>query len=1123
MSDRRVDELLSRLGMPEYVRLFAEHALDWDVLPDITDADLEKLGLPLGHRRKLLRAIRGNPAHVHPPPLQAPTLQAPPPTLMEARAERRQITVMFCDMVGSTALASSLDPEDMMEILQRYQRACAGHVAEFGGRVAQYLGDGILAYFGYPQAHENDAERAVRAALAIIEAIGPLNETLDRRQRVAVAVRIGIATGVVVVGNIIGEAGAEERTAIGETPSLAARLQSIAPPDTVVVADGTRRLLGGGFEYEDLGLQRLAGFAKPERAWRVVRPIDARSRFEARRTPLLPFVGREPELRLLTDRWQRVQCGMGQVVVVCGEPGIGKSRLTLAFEDAIGVEPHGTIHFSCSTFHRNSALQPVIERLSRVAGLTPEDDAAARNQKLRHHLGGDDQSIELAVSMLSSLLSAGGTEAPPTGVSLQRQKDRTLASLVDGIEEAAARLPQLVVFEDLQWIDPTSHEFLDLLIERTAMRPILLLATCRPELAVPWSNRPHVTTLTLGRLNRRRTEDFVNAILDGKALPEPVLTQIVAKTGGVPLFVEELTKAVLESGLVRTENDHYVLDGPLPQRAIPATIHDSLMARLDQLALPKEIAQVGSVIGRRFSFRLLAAVTALPEAMLRESLDRLVASELVFCRGTPPASVYVFKHALVQDAAYESLLHSKRRHLHQRIAMVLESAFPESAETSPELIARHYSEAGDAEPAIRHWHLAAEKASRASAYTEALNHLRQGLAVLETLPEDEGRDIRELELQLPLATALLALKGAGAPEVEQVYARALQLCERLPESPLHFAAFWGWWRISMDFRTGRDRGDRLLALAGRLGESELMLQSHHSLWATNFMLGDHRACLHHIDCGLELYRADEHARLASIYGGHDTKVCAEGEAALSLWILGHGGKAMQRIEHATSWARDLAHAGSVAHALDYAVVLNRYRCRPDAAASLADEMIRFAEERGLSDYVGKGQLFRGWAKAMLGDTAAGVRDLLSGLAAQQTSGTPEDFPVYYDMLAEAQLASGRPDDGLVQIEEALAVGKRSGIRYWDAELLRRKAALLLAADDGDGSDAEDCLQQALSVAREQGARMLELRAATDLSRLWQRKRRPAAARDLLLPLCDWFSGGDADDLRDARALAHELG
>lgn len=1120
MNDRRVEELLSKLGMSGYIPLFAEHALDWDVLPDITDADLQTLGLPLGHRRKLLRAIAGTrPLQPSAPPsLTAPP---PPPTLMEARAERRQITVMFCDMVGSTALASSLDPEDMLEILQRYQRACAGHVAEFGGGVAQYLGDGILAYFGYPQAHEDDAERAVRAGLAILDSIGPLNRSLNRRQRVDVAVRVGIATGLVVVGNIIGDAGAEERTAIGETPNLAARLQSIALPDTVVIADATRRVLGSGFEYQDLGLQTLSGFAKPERAWRVIRPIDGRSRFEARRTPLLPFFGREPELRLLTDRWGRAHCGMGQVVLVCGEPGIGKSRLTLAFEDAIAVEPHDTIHFCCSSFHRNTTLQPVIERLSQASELAPEDGPQARTDKLRPLLGGDEQSVELALQMLGALMSKGRDSAPPpAGVSLQRQKDCMLASLVAGIEERAARRPQLVIFEDLQWIDPTSQEFLELLIDQVATRSILLLATCRPEFPAPWRDRSHVTSVSLGRLNRRRTEDFVRAILDGKALPEPVLTQIVAKTGGVPLFVEELTKAVLDSGLMRAESDGYVLNGPLPQRAIPATIHDSLMARLDQLAMPKEIAQVGSVIGRRFSYDLLSAVTALPDSVLQESLDRLVASELVFCRGAPPASVYVFKHALVQDAAYESLLLSKRRHLHQRIAMVLENAFPESADTSPELIARHYSEAGDAEPAVIHWLAAAEKAVRASAYTEALNHLQSGLAVLDNLPDGEFRDTQELELQLPLATSLSAVKGAGAAEVEQVYTRALELCERLPESPLHFAAFWGWWRISMDFRTGRTRADRLLALAQRLGETDLMLQAYHCLWATNYMLGNHQECLQHIESGMELYRADQHARLASIYGGHDIKVCADGEAALSLWILGHPAQALPRIEAAVGWAMELEHAGSMAHALDYAMVLNRNRCRPDQVARLADEMLRFAEERGLSDYLGKGQLFRGWAKVMLGDTQAGLDELTSGLAAQCAIGTPEDFPVYYDMVAEAQLVAGHPDHGLPQVEEALALAERSGIRYWNAELLRRKAALLLGT--GNGTEAESCLQQALAVAREQGARMLELRAATDLSRLWQRTSSPAAARELLLPLCDWFEDSDTEDLRRARALAREL-
>jgi class 3 adenylate cyclase/predicted ATPase len=1138
MNDRSLQDWLAALGLARYATLFTENAIDCDVLADLTDADLTGLGIPLGHRKKLLRAIRSLPTRTRgmadalPPdgPVPPPTFtdnpaQSPSPMLVDSRAERRQLTVMFCDMVGSTELANTLDPEDMLEVLQRYQRAAAGQVAEYGGNIAQYLGDGILAYFGFPQAHEDDAERAVRAALGIVEAIGPLNATLDRSKYVEVAIRIGIATGLVVVGNIIGDAGAEERTAIGETPNLAARLQTIAAPNTVVIADSTVRLLGARFEYEDLGSRQLAGFRKPQKAWRVVRAVNSRSRFEAQqRYALSPFIGREHEMRLIIECWRRVLSGAGQVLLICGEPGIGKSRLTLAFEQAIAADRHDDIHFCCSPFHRNSALHPITERLKRAAEFDAHDDDDARLDKLADLIGSDVRAIERTLPLLASLISLKGCNRPVlSDVSAQKQKDLTLATLVDLLQVASRKTPQLVVFEDLQWIDPTSLELLELLVERVAGHAILVVATHRPEFLAPWTGQLHVTALILNRLNHARTKEFVRALLDGKELPEPVLSQIVAKTGGVPLFVEELTKTVLESGLVRAEHGRYVLDGPLPKRAIPATIHDSLMSRLDQLALPKEVAQIGSVIGRRFPYDLLAVVTGLPEAILLESLDRLVASGLVFSRGTPPRSAYVFKHALIQDAAYESLLLSRRRSLHQRIARMIETRFSAAPWNSPELIAHHYTEAGDFDRAAVQWLAAANAAGQASAYQEAVNSLRRGLSVIDNLPVGPHRVTRELELQLPLGAALIACTGAGSPDVEAVYARALALCERLPESPLHFAAFWGWWRISMDFRTGHERADCLLTLSERLADPSLVLQAHHCLWASNFMLGDHRKCLEHVSQGLALYDAEAHAALASMYGGHDTKVCGDGEAALSLWLLGFADEAQQRAERAIDWARQLGHAGSIAHALDYAVVLNRYRQRPDTVVRLADELIRFAEERGLSDHIAKGTLFRGWAMAMQGDTEGGVRDMNVALAAQKASGTPEDFPVYYDMLAEAFFAAGRYDDGLAQIDEAMAIGTQSGICYWDSELFRRKGMLLSAAGYGTSGEAETCLSQALAVARQQGARSLELRAAITLSRLWRRQGRPAAARELLLPVSRWFpETTDNAELLEARDLMREL-
>ena len=681
-----IADWLRSLGLERYVPAFYDNDIDGEVLPKLTADDLISIGVTsVGHRRRLLEAIAALGT-------EAPNAAviAPRRCASADDAERRQLTVMFCDLVGSTELSARLDPEDLREVIAAYHRAVADVVGSFDGFVAKYMGDGVLVYFGYPRAHEDDAERAVRAGLGVIDAVGRLDV-----KSVKLQARVGIATGLVVVGDLIGEGSAQEQSVVGETPNLAARLQALAEPDAVVIAAGTRRLVGDLFEYRDLGAVEVKGIAAPVPAWQVLRPSAVASRFEALRgSALTRLVGRDEEIDLLLRRWARAKAGDGQVVLISGEPGIGKSRITAALEERLHAEPHLRLRYFCSPYHQDSALFPFIDQLGRAAGFARDDPPAAKLEKLEALLARAAPPDE-DVAFLADLLSLPASERHPLpNLSPQRKKERTLEALIRQLEGLARQQPVVMVFEDAHWIDPTSRELLDLAVERVRSLPVLLIVTFRPEFQPPWTGQPQVTMLALNRLDRRDRTALVEQIAGGKALPDEVIDQIVDRTDGVPLFVEELTKSVLESGLLREEADRYVLDRALPPFAIPTTLHDSLMARLDRLASVRHVAQIGAAIGREFSYELLRAVSRLPEDELQAALARLVASELVFQRGTPPDAVYSFKHALVQDAAHGSLLRSARQQLHAQIAEALEAHSPELMDSQPELFAQHYAEAG---------------------------------------------------------------------------------------------------------------------------------------------------------------------------------------------------------------------------------------------------------------------------------------------------------------------------------------------------------------------------------------------------------------------------------------------
>jgi class 3 adenylate cyclase len=622
-----------------------------------------------------------------------------PIVLARASAERRQLTVMFCDLVNSTVLSARLDPEDMGDVLRVYHDGCAKIVARFEGFVAKYMGDGVLVYFGYPHAHEDDAERAVRAGLALVEAIGAT--VLPLPGELKLQLRVGIATGLVVVGDLIGSGAAQEEAVVGETPNLAARLQGLAAPNAVVIGADTRRLTGGLFEYRDLGAATLKGFADPVQAWQVVGPSAIESRFEALHatSTTTPLIGRDEELDLLMRRWQHAKRGDGRVVLLSGEPGIGKSRVTEAIEERLSGEPHIRLRFFCSPHHADTALHPIVSQLEHAAGFERDDNVERRLGKLEAILAPSTKDTKQATALLADLLSIGGDRYPPPNLNPQRRKEETLEALFAQAAGLTAHRPVLMVFEDVHWIDPISLELLELMVERVSSLRVLLIMTFRPEFQSPWTGDAHVTTLALNRLGRQHGAELVKCLTGNKHLPSAILDQITAHADGVPLFVEELTKAVLESGLLRDAGDQYVLTGPVPPLAIPTTLHASLMARLDRLAPIREVSQIGAAIGREFSYELLAALVPLPESTLQEAVERLVRSELVFCRGRPPNATYTFKHALIRDAAYATLLRSRRQELHARIAQVLEDQFPDTVELHPEILAHHWSQAGLVEKA----------------------------------------------------------------------------------------------------------------------------------------------------------------------------------------------------------------------------------------------------------------------------------------------------------------------------------------------------------------------------------------------------------------------------------------
>ena len=1047
------------------------------------------------------------------PSLAAPTVSATLPSpatgddgltvpasgLSAPEAERRQLTVLFCDLVGSTQLSGQLDPEDLRAVVRAYQEAAAEVIQHYEGHIAQYLGDGLLVYFGYPTAHEDDARRAVHTGLGIVQAIATLNTRLAAQYGVQLAVRLGIHTGPVVVG-VMGGGGRHEHLALGETPNIAARLQGLAPANAVVISAVTARLVQGTFALEDLGTHTLHGVAEPMAVSRVRGLLATPSRDEEFVTAAVPvLVGREEESGLLRRRWEQSKAGLGQVVFVSGEAGIGKSALVEGLRAQVRAEGLPRIAFRCSPYHTTSALYPVITHIEHLLQFAPDDPPATRLAKLEAGLRPYGLPLAEVVPLLAGLLSVPlpAERYAPLTLTPQQQKQQTLDALVAWLAAEAERQPVLVAWEDLHWADPTTLEVLGLVIEQAPTVPMLHVLTYRPEFSPPWPQRSHITPLVLNRLERPQVEALITQRAGGKTLPAEVVQHIVAKTDGVPLYVEELTKMLLASALLREEADQYVLTGPLRTVAIPDTLQDALMARLDQLNTAKEVAQLGAVLGREFAYELLQAIAPQDEDTLQAGLAQLVAAELLYQRGRPPRARYIFKHALIQDAAYASLLKSTRQQVHQQIAQVFEARFPALVETQPELVAQHYTAAGCTEQAVVYWQRAGQHASDRSAHLEAISHLTTGIELLTTLPETPERTQHALTLHIALGAALQMTKGHAAPEVEHAYTQARALCQQVGETPELVPVLFGLWRFYIarpQLHTARELGETLLRLAQRAHDPALAVIAHYALGVTWFCLGALPAARQHLEEGIARYTPDQ--RRAPVFRmGQDPGVACRAYAALTLWLLGYPEQALARLHEALALAHELSHPYSLAFARCWAAIVSQFRRDVPAVHEHAEAAVALSTEQGFPQWAAMGTSLRGWALAMQGQGEEGMAQVRQGIAAWRATGAALLVPYFCTLLADVSAHLGHTEDGLQALAEAHTLVEQHEERWWEAEVSRLRGVLLLRQPGTPQAEAETWLQRALDVARRQEAKSLELRAAMSLSRLWQQQGKRAEARD----------------------------
>lgn len=1106
MTDIR--QWLEQRGLGEYAELLVENEVDIEVLPELQDADLEKIGFALGPRKKLLKAIRELDSSRAGNPVQETTPKSPP----SGDAERRQLTVMFADLVGSTELSQQLDPEDLREINRAYQDAATAAIEKYEGFVARYMGDGVLAYFGYPRAHEDDAERALRAGMELTESVRNLDAD------VALAVRVGIATGPVVVGDIVGKGAAQESAVVGETPNLAARLQGVAEPDAVVLSDATQRLVSGRFDLDDLGPQTLKGINRPIRAYRALAVRDV-SRFDAasgRR--FTPLVGRDEELGMLLRRWRSAAEGEGQAVLLSCEAGVGKSRIVRALQDSLSGSLSSRVLYYCSPYHRNVAFNPVIEQLERVTQMTPGQTNPEKLNSLEDAIGKLEMNVGESMPIFAGLLSIPYDKPHAMGdLTPEQMRLRTLDVLVRAVEAMAASGPVLFVVEDAHWIDPSTQDFLTRLIGRIRTTSVLAVITHRPEYEPPWTDYPNVTALALNNLGRRDSAAMVAEVVGGGRLPESMIEEIIERTDGVPLFIEEVSAAFSDAGLASE-------DGGVDASAtgIPATLQDLLMERLDRLGPAKEVAQLASVIGRSFDLDLLGGASDMDEQVLERELGRLVDSGLIYGR-IGFESNYEFKHALVRDAAYQSLLKSDRQRCHHRIATSLERA---AGDNPPlELLAHHFEEGGQPDMAAHNWRQAGARALGRFAHVEAISDFKRALAVVGLLPEDSARFRFELETQTLLGPSLMYVAGQGAPEVEQTYVRALELGERLNDPEASFTSAWGIWRLHFargDMRTGHDFALKCQQASSRSIGPVAELGTAFALGATCLFSGDSPAAAPHLEDSIELYRRMEDKRALAVFG-QDPGISSLAYLAWARWLLGFPDQALVPCEEAVQLARDTGKPVLIAIATGFAGMTYSMRRDIPRLTEYAEEARSICEQYEFRQHAAMCDILLSYAYSHSGEHDRAIAMAEAGLEEKVALGSLIALPWFCYLTAEAYAMAGLGEKALNVARKGVEFSSGGGDRFFESEN-HRMQALILAQDPGASSkEIQSHLDDALAIARTQGARSLELRAVLSYARILAGRGERARARELLSSIYGSFAEGfETPDLEEAKGLLADL-
>ena len=1038
-----VADWLRGLGLEQYIQSFADNAIDAEVLFDLTDEDLAGLGVLLGHRKKMLKAISRKD--------------------LPAEAEHRTLTVMFCDLVGSTALSSSMDPEDLREVLRHYQTACTAVVTAYDGFVAQYLGDGIMVYFGYPRAQEDAAERAIDAALDMVEAVRGLNEATPLQ------VRIGITTGTALVGDLIGQGSAAQMfAASGQTPNLAARIQALAEPQQILIGDATRKRVGGLFDCCDLGEFTMKGIPEPVRVWQVLADRKGASRFHAvRAQTLAPLVGRRDESATLDQLWREARAGQGRAVLLTGEAGIGKSRMVVALRQRLGSETREELRWQCSPRHLNSPLFPFIQQLHLAADFGSRNHDNERWNRLMSLLSRSGQHDTLDLPLLAQLLSIASANLQAlVGLPPVRQRALTVEALLRYIRGTLMDRPGLLIFEDVQWLDPSSLEVLGRLVERLKDWPVLLVITARPEFHAPWDG---VLTLAPGRIGAADAKALMAGVTGYRALPTEVEETIIKKADGNPLFIEELTKLVLESGLLQQSGDEFLLTGSLQSLSVPDTLQDSLMERLDRWPALKEVAQIGSVIGGEFSWRMISAVSEISEKILQGSLQQLASSEIIRASGEMPELDYVFKHALLQDAAYSSLLRSKRQKLHQRVAETLRNLFPEIVGAAPQVMAHHLAEAARWAEAADFYLQAGRRALQRSANLEAERHLCDGIALLSRLPDGEERKRLEFNLNLARGQASFVIRGPAAAATVEAYGVAQKLVEQAGEPAQRFDVLYGifgGYMLSCRLDLAHAPAERVRQIAEAAGDDGHRALAHRMLGIVKVHGGDLAGGRADLLQALALYRGGRDGDKAFRYGS-DIGVAAKLYLAGIDCQAGEYERAMRVAEAALDDAKLLGHAQTIGQAYAYNAYARFYYGETEAVARLVDEGQAFCEKSKVTTFLFIFRMMKAWAAG----SPATIRQMITGYSEQ---GGVIGVPLYRTFLAEALMADGKAEEAAAEMTLAIEHIERYGERYFEAMAWYVKGRCL------NGASAEECWNKAIEAARHTGAKLYENKAMAEI-------------------------------------------